>query len=82
MGTRRARGVTGREYAWGNAFDRNKLNAAPFWKQKDDANYAFDLPEAGTTIIGQFPEGNTPEGICDLSGNVWEWTGSWYEKGG
>lgn len=76
---RAARGTNGREYAWGNEFDRNKLNAAPFWKQDDDADYAFDLDYAGTTIVGQFPAGNTSEGISDLSGNVWEWTNSWYE---
>ncbi len=77
---RAARGAAGREFAWGDTFDRNKLNAAPFWKQDDNASYAFDLPEAGTTVVGQFAEGSTPDGICDLSGNVWEWTTSWYEK--
>ena len=35
---------------------------------------------ASTTIVGQFPAGATPEGVCDLSGNVWEWMNSWYEK--
>jgi len=76
---RAARGQAGREYAWGNEFDRNKLNASPFWKQDDNADWAFDLDYAGTTIVGQFPLGNTPEGISDLSGNVWEWTNSWYD---
>ena len=28
--------------------------------------------------MGIFPKGNTPEGISDLSGNVWEWTCSDY----
>ena len=72
-------GEGGREYAWGNQFDRNKLNAAPFWDQDDETLWAQN-DAAGTTIVGQFPEGNTPEGISDLSGNVWEWTNSWYEK--
>jgi len=77
---RAARGEKGREYSWGDQFDRNKLNAAPFWKQEDDADWAFDVDEAATSMVGQFPAGATPEGICDISGNVWEWTDTWYEE--
>ena len=76
---RAARGTRGREFSWGNDFEKNHLNAAPFWKQDDDAIYAFDMDEASTTPVGQFPAGCTPEGIADLSGNVWEWTDSWWE---
>lgn len=36
--------------------------------------------EASTTIVGQFASGASPEGICDLSGNVWECTASWYDE--
>ena len=75
---RAARGVTRREYAWGNEFDRKRLNCAAFWKNDDDADWVFDV-EGSTTIVGQFPVGSTPDGICDLSGNMWEWTASWYE---
>jgi len=76
---RAARGIKGREYAWGDNFDRNKVNCASFWKQADDTGYAFDLDYAGTSVVGQFKDGNTPDGISDLSGNVYEWTASWYE---
>jgi len=77
---RAACGRDGREYPWGNEFDRNKLNAAPFWKQDDNADYAFDLDEATTSMVGQFPAGATPENVYDLSGNVYEWTNSWFEE--
>ncbi|MEO8354454.1 MAG: SUMF1/EgtB/PvdO family nonheme iron enzyme [Chloroflexota bacterium] len=77
---RAARGTQGREYAWGDEFGRNKANCAAFWKQDDNADFAFDIDEAGTSIVGQFNNGSTPDGISDISGNVWEWTNSWYEK--
>jgi formylglycine-generating enzyme required for sulfatase activity/energy-coupling factor transporter ATP-binding protein EcfA2 len=77
---RAARGIEGREYAWGNTFDRNKVNCAAFWKQDDNADWAFDMDEAGTSSVVQFKKGNTPDGIRDLSGNVWEWTNSWWDK--
>lgn len=77
---RTARGTNGREYAWGDPFDRNKLNCANFWEQKDDAGFVWGDKGEGTSIVGQFKNGDTPDGISDLSGNVWEWTASWYEK--
>jgi formylglycine-generating enzyme required for sulfatase activity/energy-coupling factor transporter ATP-binding protein EcfA2 len=76
---RAARGKDGREYAWGNDFDRDKLNVAAFWNRDDGENYLKDYDTASTTLVSQFPQGNTPDGICDLSGNVWEWTNSWHE---
>ena len=75
---RAARGRKGRKYPWGDDFDFNRANAAPFWKQDNDASYASSSSGASTTFIGQF-NGTTPEGVADLSGNVWEWTNSWYE---
>jgi len=83
-----ARGAPGREYAWGDDFDRDKLNCAEFWAMQadlsDDTNWinwfqSDSRKDASTTIVGQFPSGATPDGIHDLSGNVWEWTASWFE---
>ena len=61
-----ARGNRGRRYPWG----REKPDL-------DRANYGalFDEPAIGTTsAVGCFPRGATPEGLHDMSGNVWEIT--------
>ncbi len=57
---RAARGTTGRKYPWG--YD-------PVDEQR--ANYSSGPDHA--TPVGIYPLGSTPEGICDLAGNVWEW---------
>ena len=63
-----AAGKKGREYPWGEWID-------------DLCNY--DKSEIGkTSPVGIFVKANTPEGVTDLSGNVWEWTDSWYDKDG
>ncbi len=52
-----------RIYPWGERFDPACCNS-------------FESHLRGTSPIGVFPAGDSPEGIADLSGNVWEWTGS------
>jgi len=75
-----ARGCEGRLYAWGNDYDLNKFNSAAFWNNDDGNDWVKDINVSSTTIVGQFPEGRTPDGIYDLTGNVWEWTASWYDE--
>jgi formylglycine-generating enzyme required for sulfatase activity/energy-coupling factor transporter ATP-binding protein EcfA2 len=81
---RAARHTDGREYPWGEKFDRNCLNSAEFWGGKDDLDWNKWLDSKGyevasTTIVGQFEAGNSMAGASDMSGNVWEWTNSWYD---
>jgi formylglycine-generating enzyme required for sulfatase activity len=63
-----ARRATRRTYPWGN--------------EEPDAERAnYESTYNGTSAVGCFPAGATPEDdICDLAGNVWEWTRSEYRK--
>ena len=60
-----ARGEDGLIYPWGNEWSLNKSNN-PYKNSK------------GTEPIGSYPEGRSPYGLYDLSGNVWEWVDSYY----
>lgn len=58
-----ARGARGRRYAGGEAFHPLLGNTAETRLRQ-------------TSPVGVFPAGDTPEGVSDLTGNVFEWTAS------
>jgi formylglycine-generating enzyme required for sulfatase activity/tRNA A-37 threonylcarbamoyl transferase component Bud32 len=59
-----------RLYPWGNAFDENRCNV--------DAHGALRLK---SSPVGKFsPLGDSPSGLADMAGNVWEWTSSLYQS--
>jgi formylglycine-generating enzyme required for sulfatase activity len=55
-----ARGTEGRKYPWGQDSPLDQL----CWRSGQ-----------GTCEVGSFPRGDTPLGVKDMAGNVWEWTG-------
>ncbi len=57
-----ARGTDGRRYPWGNQFDRKRLNL----RGKEDG-YQWTAP------VTAFAKGQSPYGVFNISGNVWEW---------
>jgi sulfatase modifying factor 1 len=64
-----ARGVDGRAYPWGEVLPTDKL-------------CNFNKHEGRTTPVGKYsPQGDSPYGCVDMSGNVWEWTSSAGEGG-
>lgn len=66
-----ARGTDGRIYPWGNHFDTSYSNSPQHW---------LALGQDGDTMpVGSFEKGVSPYGAYDMSGNVWEWTDSWYQ---
>ena len=38
--------------------------------------FEFNDGAPATAPVGSYPAGNTPEGLKDMAGNVWEWTAS------
>ena len=58
---RAARGAEGRTYPWGNTPPKARQHA------NFARRYNHPIP------VGQFPKGESPNGIADLAGNVWEW---------
>ena len=61
-----ARGTDGRTYPWGEGIDCGKAN--------------YSTCKGDTTPVGSYESGQSPYGIYDLAGNVWEWTADWYSE--
>ncbi|MCC6301714.1 MAG: formylglycine-generating enzyme family protein [Gammaproteobacteria bacterium] len=65
-----ARGADARIFPWGDEFDIRAANTPVRWARLGR--------EGDTTPVGAFKAGVSPYGLYDMSGNVWEWTASWY----
>lgn len=63
-----ARGVDGREFPWGNEWNTAQTNVG------DDADW-----EGGIAPVGSYQSNQSPYGVYDMAGNVWEWTADWYQ---
>ncbi|MDX1522163.1 MAG: formylglycine-generating enzyme family protein, partial [Anaerolineae bacterium] len=63
-----ARGIDGRVYPWGNDWDYKRLNTI------------YNQPDSVTAVGSYSPHGDSPYGLTDMAGNVWEWCADWYNE--
>jgi len=68
-----ARGITNNIYPWGD-----EDPACSLVNSNDDVTSKLCVGD--TSESGAYPDGSSPFGVLDMSGNVWEWVNDWYSE--
>jgi formylglycine-generating enzyme required for sulfatase activity len=69
-----ARGTDQRPYPWGGAEPTPELAVC-------GKPWVDDPYQASLEVHGRHPGGQSPFGVYDMAGNLWEWTGDWFGCG-
>ena len=70
-----ARGADGREFPWGNEASCDRAN----WGNFEGEGPCRGKNPGRPAPVASYPTGQSPYGVHDLAGNVWEWVAARYE---
>lgn len=63
-----AQGPDGRNYPWGNEYIQGYANTDEL-----ASKIPGGMSLRGPTPVDNYPQGASPSGVIDMSGNIWEW---------
>jgi len=73
---------TEEEWEKAASWDLESYRKRPYPWGADEPNAStahYDAHSDGTAPVGRHPAGSSPYGCQDMSGNVWEWTSTWFQ---